>query len=112
MLTDTSTAILIISIFISSISLVSDIAAAFYIHELRAERDKANALSLVALDSQTRTEERMTEVSKIHQELLSRPINVLVPPNFVETLGNALVQYLDAVNDEPTTIWPKDKKPS
>lgn len=57
-------------------------------------RDNAINIADAALESQATSEKRQEEVSKIHQEMLGRPIQYVMPQGAVETIGNLLIQYL------------------
>jgi hypothetical protein len=60
-----------------------------------------------ALDNAARADERAEDVAKIHQELLSRPIQAMIPMGAIETIANAVAQYLNESGHE--IIWPTKK---
>ena len=62
--------------------------------EAEALRDNAINIADAALESQATSERRQEEISKIHQELMARPIQYMMPMQAVENLGQAIIQYL------------------
>ena len=77
---------------------------------LNSELQGTKDLMHQALDNATRADERAAEVAKIHQELLSRPIQAMIPAGAIEAIGNAVVQWLG--EGQQTVIFPKGSKPS
>jgi hypothetical protein len=66
-----------------------------------------------ALDNAYRADERAAETAKIHQELLARPVQAMIPMGAIETIAASVVQYLDGyASGGVPIIFPKDKKPS
>ena len=78
---------------------------AFQKVELRQARESFDRV----LDNAARADERAADVAKIHQELLARPVQAIVPRESIEIMGNLIVQYLDAQNSSPI-IYPKKDK--
>ena len=62
-----------------------------------------------ALDNAARADERAAETAKIHQELLSRPIQAMIPMGAIETIANAVAQYLNESGHEIIWTTKKDK---
>ena len=84
-----------------------------YIWDLRRTIIRESSLADDALESSKRADERATETAKIHQELLARPVQAVIPMGAIETIASAIVQYLDGyMNGGAPIIFPKDKKPS
>ena len=72
--------------------------------ELRACRESYDRV----LDNAARADERSDNVAKIHQELLTRPIQAMIPMGSIEQIGSMIVSYLDAQNSSPI-IFPSKK---
>jgi hypothetical protein len=82
--------------------------------ELRRERLMFKDLSRsydLALNAAARADERATETAKIHQELLARPVQALIPANSVEVLGQMIIQYLNDGSMGAPVIFPTKKGP-
>src|SRR5271166_5827739 len=47
-----------------------------------------------AQDLQEHAEHKMEEVSKIHQELLSRPVQAIIPANAIQVIAEAIITYM------------------
>ena len=68
----------------------------FELAEAKFRNYRLGQLAEQALENSTRMDKRMREVSKIHQELLNRPVNVVMSPEAVNSIGNTIVSYLEA----------------
>jgi Recombination endonuclease VII len=83
-----------------------------YIYDLRKTIVRESNLADEAMDAAERADARANETAKIHQELLARPVQAVIPMNAIETIAQAVIQYIDGyVNGGVPIIFPKDKKP-
>ena len=64
--------------------------------DARRQRDQAVDVADKALVAQNQSETRQAEVAKIHQELLSRPVQAVIPTGAIEAMAQAVIQYLQA----------------
>jgi hypothetical protein len=83
-----------------------------YIYDLRKTIARESNLADEAMDAAERADARANETAKIHQELLARPVQAVIPMDAIETIAQAVIQYIDGyVNGGVPIIFPKDKKP-
>ena len=84
-----------------------------YIYDLRRTISREAQITDDAMQAAERADERAAETEKIHQELLARPMQVLVPANTIEAIATSVIQYIDSyMNGGVPIIFPKDRKPS
>lgn len=81
-------------------SLLYNIFQQVDLHRTRESYDRV-------LDAAARADERADDTAKIHQELITRPVQAMIPMGAIETIANAVAQYLNESGHE--IIWPTKK---
>ena len=72
--------------------------------------DLQHSLDL-SFDAAARADERAADVANIHQELLSRPVQAMIPSGSVEYLGDLILTYLNDGGGSAPIIFPTKKGP-
>jgi hypothetical protein len=103
-MTDLLSLLLTISASINAGLAVNLYFARKIIKQERKLHKAAESLTDQALDNAQRADERAAETARIHQELLSRPVQAIIPPGSIEAMANAILAYIHG--QEGTIIFP------